>query len=51
MLGVLKVRVDWDISGNVEQIWEQVRAMVVSARKVHGSVKVGMKEPKICMAE
>ena len=35
MLGVLKLRIDWDVGGNVGQMWEQVkRAMVDSVRGV-----------------
>ena len=40
-------RVGWNGENNVENMWEIVkRAMVESAREVHGSVKVGGGNPK-----
>ena len=39
--------VEWDGDSNVEHMWEQVKwAMVESARKVCGSVRVVGKNPK-----
>ena len=50
MSGALRVKLGEE--SNVKHIWEQVkRAMVESARKVYGFVRVGGKEPKQCVVE
>ena len=48
MLGVLRVkRVEWDEDINIEQVWEQVKGVIVgNAIEVCGSMRVGGKNPK-----
>ena len=47
MLGLEGNGVEWYGDDNIKYMWEQVKwAMVESARKVCGSVRVGGKNPK-----
>ena len=46
MLGLLRVRVEWDEISNVKEIWERVKQAVVdSIREVCNSVMVERKTP------